>query len=152
MDPLQKGHWYKIIIVNQVFGEELLNYIFNTRVVLNIHYYANSILETDRIHAALQFDHVKLVSEYPTQCDALLPTYKAHRNRILFCDEISDRFVRTSDLIKTCVRALSMPSASSASTSTEHLAPVLNAMCAAEIRRHRVFSTVSQQPQQHQYL
>ena len=136
MDPLQKGHGYKIIIVNQVFGEEILKYIFNTRVVLNIHYYANSILETDRIHAALQFDHVKLVSEYPTQRDELLTTYKAHRNRILFCDEIGDRFVSTSDLIKTCVRALSLPYSSAASMSTEPLAPVLNALCAAEIRRH----------------
>ena len=137
MDPLQKGHGYKIIIVNRVFGDELLNYIFNTRVVLNIHYYTNSILETDRIHAALQFDHVKLVSEYPTERDALLPTYKAHRARILFCEEISGRFFNTSELIKTCVCALAAPIAASADTrSTEPLTPVLNALCAAEIRRH----------------
>ena len=141
MDPLQKGHGYKIIIINRVFGDELLNYILNTRVVLNIHYYANSILETDRIHAALQFDHVKLVSEYPTERDALLPTYKAHRNRILFCEEISDRFFTTSELIKTCVCALAAPiEASSDTKSTDPLAPVLNALCAAEIRRRYVFS------------
>ena len=143
MKPLQNGHGYKIIIVNRVFGDELLKYIFNTRVVLNIHYYANSILETDRIHTALQFDHVKLVSEYPTQCDALLPTYKAHHNRILFCNEISDRFVVTSELIKACVCALAEPTAPPA---IESLPPVLNALCAAEIRRH-CFPPVSRQLQ-----
>lgn len=147
MNPLQLGHGYKIIIVNHTFGDELLKYIFNTRVVLNIHYYSNSILETDRIHAALQFDHVKLVSEYPTQRDALLPTYTAHRNRILFCDEISDHFIVTSELIKACVCALAMPpSAPSApiSTSTQQLVPVLNALCAAEFRRH-LFPPISRQ-------
>lgn len=149
MDPLQRVYGYKIMIVNRVFGEELLNYIFNTRVVLNIHYYANSILETDRIHAALQFNHVKLVSEYPTQRDALLPIYKTHCDRILFCDEISEKFVNTSQLIKVCVSALlpslpSLPSpqpfAASASAIVAPLTATLNALCAAEIRRSGVSS------------
>jgi len=160
IDPLQKGHGYKLTVVNQVFGEELLKYIYNTRVVLNIHYYVNSILETDRLHAAMQFGHVKLVSEYPTHRDELLSEYTSHRNRILFCSEISDRFVNTAELIKTCVRALSSSSlplstknasnnddiatssssSSSSSSSTtiveDPLLSRLNSLCTTELKRH----------------
>ena len=140
IDPLQKIYGYKVMILNHVFGEELLNYIFNTRVVLNIHYYPNSILETDRMHVALQFDHVKMVSEYPTQRDALLPTYKSHDHRILFCREIDDRFVSTTELINACVRAMSGDSSATSSS----LNSTLNALCAAEIR-HRVFQPQRQE-------
>ena len=107
---LQTDYGIKIMVVNRVFGEDLLKFIANARVVLNIHYYTNSILETDRIHTALQFKNVTVVSEYPTQRDNLLSLYEAHP-RILFCDEIvnvnSDNCnALTEKLIQTCIFAL----------------------------------------------
>lgn len=101
-----------ITVVNRVFGDDLLKLIAKARVVLNIHYYTNSILETDRIHAALQFENVTVVSEYPTQRDDLLSVYEAHP-RVFFCDEIIDcvdnvdNNVLIEKLIQTCIVALS---------------------------------------------
>lgn len=112
INRLQTGYGIKITVVNRVFGEDLLKLIAKARVVLNIHYYTNSILETDRIHAALQFENVTVVSEYPTQRDDFLSVYEAHP-RVLFCDEIID-YVDNVDnneliekLIQTCIFALS---------------------------------------------
>ena len=69
----QRGHNYNIQVLTRAFGDELMHYISSARIVLNIHFYANSILETDRIHTALQFNGVTVISEYPTQRDAFLP-------------------------------------------------------------------------------
>lgn len=107
---LQADCGARITVVNRVFGDDLLKLIAKARVVLNIHYYTNSILETDRIHAALQFKNVTVVSEYPTHRDNLLSLYEAHP-RILFCDEIvndnSDNCnALTEKLIQTCIFAL----------------------------------------------
>ena len=105
---LQTDCGARVTIVNRVFGDDLLKLIAKARVVLNIHYYTNSILETDRIHTALQFENVIVVSEYPTQRDEFLPVYKAHP-RVLFCDEIIDIVdnTLTEQLIQTCILALS---------------------------------------------
>lgn len=97
----------RITVVNRVFGDELVNLISKARVVLNIHYYTNSILEMDRIHTALQFDHVTVVSEYPTQRDGVLSVYEAHP-RVLFCDEIvnADDTRQIEKLVQKCINAL----------------------------------------------
>jgi hypothetical protein len=115
MGQLQTGHGIKITVVNRVFGEDLLKLIAKARVVLNIHFYTNSILETDRIHTALQFENVNVVSEYPTQRDDLISVYETHP-RILFCDEIVDNVVDAANndnnnpqiekLIQTCIFAV----------------------------------------------
>ena len=132
IDALHRVHGYKVLVINQVFGDELLKYILNTRVVLNLHYYANSILETERIHTALQFNHVKIVSEYPTQRDKLLPNYDAS-GRIFFCDEISDN--NTPDLVTAaCLSALSSPCASAA-TGKPFIA-TLNYLCVDTLKNH----------------
>ena len=132
IDTLHRAHGYKVMVVNQVFGDELLKYILNTRVVLNLHYYANSILETERIHTALQFNHVKIVSEYPTQRDKLLPIYDAS-GRIFFCDEISDN--NTPDLVTAaCLSALSSPCASAAAG--KPFIATLNYLCVDALRNH----------------
>jgi len=114
MGRLQTDYGIKVMVVNRVFGEDLLKLIAKARVVLNIHYYTNSILETDRIHAALQFENVTVVSEYPTQRDNFLSVYEAHP-RVLFCDEIgicddsagnADDNALIENLIQTCIFAV----------------------------------------------
>ena len=145
IDALHRAHGYKVIVVNQVFGDELLKYILNTRVVLNLHYYTNSILETDRIHTALQFNHVKIVSEYPTQRDKLLPIYDAS-SRIFFCDEIggdnndndnnnNNNNTTTRDLLTAaCLSALSSPCAPA--TTGKPFIATLNYLCVDALRNH----------------
>ena len=128
----------RITVVNRVFGDELVNLISKARLVLNIHYYTNSILETDRIHTALQFDHVTVVSEYPTQRDGILSAYEAHP-RVLFCDEIvnADDARQIEKVVQTCINALeinnmnikinnNVSASASASATANNL---LNALC-----------------------
>ena len=131
---LQTDYGIKITVVTRVFGDELVNLISKARVVLNIHYYTNSILETDRIHTALQFDHVTVVSEYPTQRDGVLPVYEAHP-RVLFCDEIvnADDARQIEKLIQTCMNALKLNNTNINSVSANDLNHAntikLNALC-----------------------
>ena len=136
-DRLQLGCGARITVVNRVFGDDLLKLIAKARVVLNIHYYTNSILETDRIHTALQFENVTVVSEYPTQRDDFLSIYEAHP-RVLFCDEIvnnnnnnsDDITQQTENLIKTCIVALSSAKINNKISSNNGNNVNINALCA----------------------
>lgn len=138
---LQSGCGARITVVNRVFGDDLLKLIAKARVVLNIHYYTNSILETDRIHAALQFENVTVVSEYPTQRDDFLSVYEAHP-RVLFCDEIvNDDGVDNYNaliekIIQRCIFALSSAkinnrrSSGNVTNVSNNLNCTINALCA----------------------
>lgn len=128
---------YNIRVVSRLFGEELLQYVARARIVLNIHFYANSILETDRMHTALQFNNVTVISEYPTQRDALLPAYEANP-RILFCEEICDN---VDELTEACIKvllsvddALKHDKQATNNANTRHL----NELCAAELKRYLI--------------
>lgn len=128
---------YNIRTVSRLFGEELLQYVARARIVLNIHFYANSILETDRIHTALQFNNVTVISECPTQRDALLPAYEANP-RILFCEEICDN---VDELTEACIKVLlSVDEASLKDDKQANNANTLhlNELCAAELKRHLI--------------
>jgi hypothetical protein len=107
-----RGHSVKV--VHGLFGEELLDLVAQSKVVLNIHFYENSILESDRIHTALQFPHVRIVSEYPTSRDETTTHLYESHPRILFCSELRDysncdptiNVNLTDELFKTCLKAL----------------------------------------------
>lgn len=53
---------FNLKIINNVFGNELLNEINNAKIVVNIHYYENALLETTRIFECLS-NHVLVISE-----------------------------------------------------------------------------------------
>jgi len=130
----QRGYNYNMRVLTRSFGDELVQYISSARIVLNIHFYANSILETDRIHTALQFDGVTVISEYPTQRDALLPLYESNP-RMRFCEEICDSVdVNVTELAEACISVLSLQVAAG---SDVHVFK-LNAMCAAELKQQLV--------------
>lgn len=121
----QRGHNYNIQVLTRAFGDELIHYISSARIVLNIHFYANSILETDRIHTALQFNGVTVISEYPTQRDAFLPIYESNP-RMRFCEEISCDNI--AELADACINVLSLQ----VSGSDEHVFK-LNALCSTAL-------------------
>jgi hypothetical protein len=133
----RRGHAYNVRSVSRLFGDELLQYVTNARIVLNIHFYANSILETDRIHTALQCDHVTVISEYPTQRDALLSLYESNP-RIRFCEEICDSGDADADvaeLAEACIKTLSFDNRSHRDQTTAARVGKLNELCAAELKR-----------------
>lgn len=133
----RRGHAYNVRSVSRLFGDELLQYVTNARIVLNIHFYANSILETDRIHTALQCDNVTVISEYPTQRDALLSLYESNP-RIQFCEEICDSGDADADvaeLAEACIKMLSFDNRSHRDQTTAARVGKLNELCAAELKR-----------------
>lgn len=109
-----QGHGYNITVVSALFGAELLQYIARSKVVLNVHYYANSIFESDRVHTALQFPDVRVVSERATEQDDSTDHLYASHPRVFLCDEIRDynscdpelKSVITGQLLAACLLAL----------------------------------------------
>ena len=59
---------YKIEIVEKVFGNDLIELIEKSKIVINLHYYPNAILELFRIHDILPYD-CKIISELPGDGD-----------------------------------------------------------------------------------
>lgn len=54
--------YFKVKIVNNSFGENIWEYIKKSKIVLNIHYYENALLETTRIYECLSNDAL-IISE-----------------------------------------------------------------------------------------
>ena len=78
---------FSIQIVQQTFGNELIKLIENSRIVLNVHYFDNAILETSRITQALSYN-VKIISEYP--CHEDMDSAKNYENEVQFVEIIED--------------------------------------------------------------
>ena len=59
---------YHIEIVTNKFGQELDNIISRSKLVINLHYYPNAILEVFRLHDLLCYD-CRIISEMPQHHD-----------------------------------------------------------------------------------
>lgn len=109
-----QSHGYNMTVVSALFGEELLDYISRSKVVLNVHYYANSIFESERVHTALRFPDVRVVSERATEQDESTDHLYASHPRVFLCDEIRDynscdpamKSAITNKLLAVCLTAL----------------------------------------------
>ena len=77
---------YKIKIIYDIFGDELMNLIKKSRIILNIHYYKNANLEVSRINEILEYNKL-IISELPHINDNNINLYK---NNIIFINEIED--------------------------------------------------------------
>ena len=55
---------YNIVIVSNVFNDELVELIKKSKIIINIHYFNNAILELFRIHNLLSYN-CKILSETP---------------------------------------------------------------------------------------
>ena len=75
---------YKINIITDKFGDELLNEISKGKIILNLHYYKFAVLETARINESLQFENI-IISEKPDPND---PNYELYKQTIFFIDQI----------------------------------------------------------------
>ena len=75
---------YNILIVDNLFGDKLYKVIMKSKIILNIHYYKNAILEIARINDVIRFNKV-IISE--KSCDKKNMKFY---NNIIFCDEITD--------------------------------------------------------------
>ena len=93
LSDLQDKHGIKIKIVSAAIGEVLDELIQKSRIVLNLHYYENALLETTRINEALQWGRI-VVSEDPMAEDKL--SRQLYRDVVVFTknlDNYDDRHV-----------------------------------------------------------
>ena len=66
---------YNITILEKSFGNELKEYIMRSKIILNIHYYSEALLELCRIHEAIPYK-CKIISEITTDDLKLCEKYK----------------------------------------------------------------------------
>ena len=59
---------YKILIIENVYGEELKKLCNKSNICLNIHYYENAILERVRLNEMMEYG-IKIISEKPCKED-----------------------------------------------------------------------------------
>ena len=78
---------YFIKIVTNQFGEALFNEILNSKIVINIHYYQDAILETYRINEVLSCNRI-VISEKPNPID--IDNYNFYNDKIIFIDNIEE--------------------------------------------------------------
>ena len=78
---------YKIKIVNNIYGIDLLNEIINSKIVLNIHFYIGAILETNRLNEILSCNRL-IISEKPDISDDY--NYNLYKNNVIFIENIEE--------------------------------------------------------------
>ena len=87
---------YNIVVIDDIFGEELYPFIKKAKIVINIHYYKNAILETARLNEILRFNKL-IISESSCDSENISELYG---NIIVFFDEIDDDLNNIDNLYK----------------------------------------------------
>lgn len=75
-----------IKILETSFNSELINYISRSKLVLNIHYYRDAVLELCRIHEALPYN-CKIISDITSNDENLYDDYKDFCSFVDFRDK-----------------------------------------------------------------
>ena len=77
---------YTINIVNNAYGNELYDIISRSKIILNIHLFTDSVLETARLNEVLVFNKL-IISEVSIESDK--ENMSLYADKIVFCDNIS---------------------------------------------------------------
>jgi hypothetical protein len=85
---------YNVLLVQNIFNEELKKLCSKSRICLNIHYYDNAILERVRLNEMLDYG-IKIISEKPCNEDDICKYYTS----VHFIDIISNKDMNLSELI-----------------------------------------------------
>jgi hypothetical protein len=80
---------YNIKIINNIYGERLIYEILNSKIILNIHFYKDAILETCRINEILACNRF-VISEKPNIIDNI--NYNMYKDKIIFIDNLNDMY------------------------------------------------------------
>jgi len=83
--------------VTNVFGEKLNELIKKSKIILNISYYNNSLLETTRLNECLPFNNV-IISESPK----LNQDEQQYNDRVIFINPIVGDYSEISYHIEQC--------------------------------------------------
>jgi hypothetical protein len=87
---------YSIKILNNIYGDKLIYEILNSRIVINIHFYKNAILETCRINEILSCRR-RVISETPSSID--FRNYEMYKDSVIFVDNMQDMFIKICETL-----------------------------------------------------
>lgn len=86
----------KLFKTSNLFDNQLYDVIKKSKIIINIHAYEKSILETARINEVLPYNKI-IISEEPSPNDYINKNF--YENKILFCDEINSDLSNINKLI-----------------------------------------------------
>lgn len=87
---------YKTCILDNVYGDVLTKYIDRSKIIINIHYYDNALLETHRILKCL-LRHKLVISEKPNTEDII--NYKQFYDSVIFVEQLNSDKPDVSEII-----------------------------------------------------
>jgi hypothetical protein len=90
LNEIQKNFNLNIVATGDAFGNDLENFLFRSKYIINISAYDNSVLETHRINKALSVG-CKVISNYSAD-EKMNEKYKNH---IVFCGKHIEDYIRT---------------------------------------------------------
>jgi hypothetical protein len=82
---------YFIRIINNKYGEELFEEILNSKIVLNIHFYKDAILETCRINEILSCNRI-VISELSNPIDDI--NYQLYKDKIIYINTMEEMYYK----------------------------------------------------------
>jgi len=90
---------YKIKIINGLYGINLYKEIINSKIILNIHFYKNAILETCRLNEILSCNRI-VISELPDKID--IDNYNLYKDieNIIFVNNIDEMYNKIIEKLK----------------------------------------------------
>ena len=90
---------YNIVIVSDVFNDELVKLIKKSKIIINLHYYNNAILELFRIHDLLSYN-CKISSEN-TSNNEEIELIKKYNKVISFFPVINDDLSNINEMYES---------------------------------------------------
>jgi hypothetical protein len=87
---------YNVKIVNDIYGEKMIEEIMKSKIILNIHFYKDAILETARINEVLSCDKI-VISEYPNIIDYI--NYDLYKNKVFFVKNIDEMYIKIIEIL-----------------------------------------------------
>lgn len=80
---------YSFKIINNIYGKDLVDEIIKSKIVLNIHFYNDAILETCRINEIISCKKL-VISEKPNIIDE--NNFNMYKDKVVFIDNINDMY------------------------------------------------------------
>ena len=90
---------YNIKIISNLYGDRLIKEILNSKIILNIHFYKDAILETARINEVLSCNRI-VISELPNIID--IQNYNLYKDKVIFVNNIKIMNNKIIELLHLC--------------------------------------------------
>lgn len=84
----------KFKIISNAYGKKLYYEILNSKIIINIHFYEDAILETYRINEVLSCKRV-VISELPNLIDNI--NYQLYKNKIIFVKNLNEMILKINE-------------------------------------------------------